>query len=156
MLFRSPDMPSFSKMLKNYGRGRAEQFRLHPTSGSALNFAPPALVIYSVAVAPFVLMFSMFLLLTADRIDLFLLLNSPLPIYFLLTFLSAVQTRRFPTGRNKADDSSFCISILRMQRLILYCHFGYGEGFLRGMKTTLKPIGDRPEVEVELEVAQSA
>ena len=24
-----------------YGRGRAEQFRLHPTPGSALNFVPP-------------------------------------------------------------------------------------------------------------------
>src|SRR5208282_16272 len=28
-------------MLLNYGRGRAEQFRLHPTLGSAPNFVPP-------------------------------------------------------------------------------------------------------------------
>ena len=29
---------AFCKMLMTYGRGRAEQFRLHPTAGSALNF----------------------------------------------------------------------------------------------------------------------
>src|SRR4029077_9061028 len=34
-------LKAFVKMLLNYGRGRAEQFRLHPTVGSALNFVPP-------------------------------------------------------------------------------------------------------------------
>jgi hypothetical protein len=29
-----------------YGRGRAEQFRLHPTLGSALNFVPPLFVAF--------------------------------------------------------------------------------------------------------------
>ena len=32
-----------------YGRGRAEQFRLHPTPGSALNFVPPLFLVYLVA-----------------------------------------------------------------------------------------------------------
>ena len=32
---------AFARMLMTYGRGRAEQFRLHPTLGSALNFVPP-------------------------------------------------------------------------------------------------------------------
>jgi glycosyltransferase involved in cell wall biosynthesis len=36
-----PTMKAFIKMLFNYGRGRAEQFRLHPTPGSILNFVPP-------------------------------------------------------------------------------------------------------------------
>jgi succinoglycan biosynthesis protein ExoA len=41
-----PTLTSFIKMLMTYGRGRAEQFRLHPTPGSALNFVPPIFVLY--------------------------------------------------------------------------------------------------------------
>ena len=37
-------LQAFCKMLMNYGRGRAEQFRLHPTPGSAMNFVPPVFV----------------------------------------------------------------------------------------------------------------
>jgi GT2 family glycosyltransferase len=33
---------SFAKMLFSYGGGRAQQFRLHPTPGSFINFVPPA------------------------------------------------------------------------------------------------------------------
>jgi succinoglycan biosynthesis protein ExoA len=40
---------SFVRMLLTYGRGRAEQFRVHPTSGSVLNFAPPLFCLYLVA-----------------------------------------------------------------------------------------------------------
>lgn len=40
---------AFVKMLLNYGRGRAEQFRLHPTPGSALNFVPPLFCLYLLA-----------------------------------------------------------------------------------------------------------
>ena len=41
-------LKAFIKMLLNYGRGRAEQFRLHPTPGSALNFVPPLFCVYLV------------------------------------------------------------------------------------------------------------
>src|SRR5579862_7634907 len=41
---------SFAKMLFSYGRGRAEQFRLHPTAGSAINFVPPAFCLYLLSV----------------------------------------------------------------------------------------------------------
>jgi hypothetical protein len=41
-----PTLKAFIKMLTTYGRGRAEQFRLHPTLGSALNFVPPGFVLY--------------------------------------------------------------------------------------------------------------
>lgn len=41
-----PTLNTFIKMLINYGRGRAEQFRLHPTLGSALNFVPPLFCAY--------------------------------------------------------------------------------------------------------------
>ena len=40
---------SFCRMLLNYGRGRAEQFRLHPTLRSAPNFVPPLFCLYLVA-----------------------------------------------------------------------------------------------------------
>jgi succinoglycan biosynthesis protein ExoA len=37
---------SFAKMLYSYGGGRAQQFRLHPTAGSFINFVPPAFCLY--------------------------------------------------------------------------------------------------------------
>jgi hypothetical protein len=43
------NLRAFMKMLMTYGRGRAEQFRLHPTAGSALNFAPPLFCLYLLA-----------------------------------------------------------------------------------------------------------
>jgi glycosyltransferase involved in cell wall biosynthesis len=44
-----PNFRSFCKMLLSYGRGRAEQFRLHPTLRSAPNFVPPLFCLYLVA-----------------------------------------------------------------------------------------------------------
>jgi succinoglycan biosynthesis protein ExoA len=40
---------AFCRMLKTYGRGRAEQFRLHPTANSIANFVPPLFVVYLLA-----------------------------------------------------------------------------------------------------------
>jgi hypothetical protein len=45
-----PTLGAFCRMLMNYGRGRAEQFRLHPTGGSALNLVPPLFCAYLLAV----------------------------------------------------------------------------------------------------------
>jgi succinoglycan biosynthesis protein ExoA len=50
-------LKAFGKMLFTYGRGRAEQFRLHPTPGSALNFVPPLFCAYLVAAPLFSLSF---------------------------------------------------------------------------------------------------
>jgi succinoglycan biosynthesis protein ExoA len=44
-----PTIRAFARMLFGYGRGRAEQFRLHPTFGSALNFLPPLFCLYVLA-----------------------------------------------------------------------------------------------------------
>jgi len=41
-----PTLRAFCKMLMTYGRGRTEQFRLHPTFGSAMNFVPPLFVLF--------------------------------------------------------------------------------------------------------------
>ncbi len=51
LAYRRPraTLRAFCKMLLNYGRGRAEQFRLHPTLGSAPNFVPPLFCLYLVA-----------------------------------------------------------------------------------------------------------
>ena len=50
-VYRRPrrSLKSFVKMLLNYGRGRAEQFRLKPTVGSAPNFVPPLFCVYLLA-----------------------------------------------------------------------------------------------------------
>ena len=45
-------LKAFAKMLMNYGRGRAEQFRTTPTLGSLPNFVPPAFCAYLVVVLP--------------------------------------------------------------------------------------------------------
>jgi GT2 family glycosyltransferase len=44
-----PSLRSFCKMLLTYGRGRAEQFRLHPAFRSAPNFVPPLFCLYLLA-----------------------------------------------------------------------------------------------------------
>src|SRR5207253_2896434 len=52
-VYRRPraSLRAFAKMLMTYGRGRAEQFRLHPTAGSMLNFVPPLFCVYLVTLA---------------------------------------------------------------------------------------------------------
>jgi hypothetical protein len=40
---------AFCRMLLTYGRGRAEQFRVHPTFGSVLNFVPPLFCLYLIS-----------------------------------------------------------------------------------------------------------
>jgi glycosyltransferase involved in cell wall biosynthesis len=47
-----PTFRAFRRMLLNYGRGRAEQFRLHPTLRSAPNFVPPLFCLF-LAALPF-------------------------------------------------------------------------------------------------------
>jgi len=48
IVYRRPrrTLKAFARMLRIYGRGRAEQFRRHPTFGSALNFVPPLFCVY--------------------------------------------------------------------------------------------------------------
>jgi succinoglycan biosynthesis protein ExoA len=50
LVYRRPrgTFTAFCKMLLNYGRGRAEQFRLHPTFGSLPNFVPPLFCLFLV------------------------------------------------------------------------------------------------------------
>lgn len=114
---------AFTRMLFNYGRGRAEQFRLHPTAGSILNFAPPLLVLYAVA-TPW---------LPAG-------LTWGWGIYALALILGAT----LHPGQTISQR-------LALLPLILVSHLSYGAGFWRGLFTALRRGGAPAPVQVELE-----
>jgi cellulose synthase/poly-beta-1,6-N-acetylglucosamine synthase-like glycosyltransferase len=121
-------MGAFGKMLMTYGRGRAEQFRLHPTLGSAPNFVPPLFCLYLV-LTPF--------------LPLWML--SPLALYAVVVLAQAV-----------ALNSCIVCSLPRLVPLIVMCHVFYGLGFWNGLFTSLKTGGGSRSVRVELEkVARS-
>lgn len=123
-----PTLYAFCKMLFTYGRGRAEQFRLHPTPGSALNFVPPLFVVYLEAS-----------FLTAGWLGP--VVFAPLGLYLL-----TVVAQTFVSMTTKG----FVRSLLAMP-LVIASHIFYGLGFWRGLFTTLKPAGQKPAFEVQLE-----
>jgi hypothetical protein len=117
-------------MLMTYGRGRAEQFRLQPTLGSALNFVPPIFCLYLLAL-PFLLA-----LTTIGKICLV-----PLAFYALAVLAQGVGL---------AAGGQVWQSLAAIP-LIVLTHVLYGFGFWRGWFTPLKPPEQRPQVEVVLE-----
>lgn len=124
-----PTLNAFCRMLMTYGRGRAEQFRLHPTPGSALNFVPPLFCVYLAAV-PF---------LTAGALGALALV--PLGLYALAVLAqTAVSASRKGVARS-----------LAAAPLVVVTHLFYGFGFWRGLLTKLKPGGGKPSTEVTLE-----
>jgi hypothetical protein len=126
VVFRRPrsSLKAFARMLMTYGRGRAEQFRLHPTLGSALNFVPPLFVLY-LLVGPW----------------LGLLGLAPLGLYGL-----AVLGQTGVSAASKGVGRS-----LAALPLVVLTHLFYGLGFWRGLVTRLKPSETRPVTEVALE-----
>jgi succinoglycan biosynthesis protein ExoA len=123
-------LKSFARMLMTYGRGRAEQFRLHPTPGSALNFVPPLFCIYLMAL-PFLEA------LTPIRMVCLV----PLVFYALAVLVQAVVL---------AAGGRVCQSLAAIP-LIVLTHVLYGLGFWRGLFTALKPRGQQPPTQVVLE-----
>ncbi len=117
-------------MLMTYGRGRAEQFRLHPTPGSALNFVPPLFLVYLVAL-PFLLA-----LLPFGRFFLV-----PMGFYGLAVLAQAAV---LAVRKNM-------LRAIAAVPLIVMSHILYGWGFWRGLFTKLHVSGQRPAVEVLLE-----
>lgn len=105
-----PTLRAFIKMLLNYGRGRAEQFRLHPTLGSAINFVPPLFLLYAAAFA-----------------FLSPLLRWPMALYALLVLAQALA---ITAGRLR-----LCLPVAP---LIVLTHLLYGLGFWRGLFTRPK------------------
>ncbi len=115
---------AFCKMLFNYGRGRAEQFRLHPTFGSALNFAPPLFCLY-------------------------LALLPALPWYFvygLAVYVAALLAQGVVLLPLKKIHW-----LPKIAWLIFVSHVCYGVGFWRGCLTKPKPPGSGPGADVKLE-----
>ena len=115
---------SFCKMLLNYGRGRAEQVRLHPTLRSAPNFAPPLFVVYLLA-APFFGMLGLW----------------PLLAYLALVMLQAVVL----SFRGGIAQSICAIPLIILVPVL------YGVGFWRGLFTKLKTGKGGPKIDVDLE-----
>ena len=132
LIHRRPrsNLGSFARMLMTYGRGRAEQFRLHPTMGSALNFIPPLFCLYLVAL-PFLLA-----LIPSGMVCLV-----PLACY---AFAVLAQAAVLAAGGR-------VLQSFAAMPLIVLTHILYGLGFWRGLFTTLKPRGQPPPPSVVLE-----
>jgi hypothetical protein len=123
-------MKSFAKMLMTYGRGRAEQFRLHPTFGSVLNLVPPLFDLYLVVAA---------IALACGGWGKLALI--PLGFYLLLVIaqglVMAMEARP--------------LASLAATPLIVLTHILYGFGFWRGLFTPLHApqSGEKTEVVIE-------
>lgn len=123
-----PSLPAFARMLMTYGRGRAEQFRVNPTPGSALNFVPPLFLLYLIG-----LPLGLWSLGWAGW--------APLAAYG-LAVLAQVATLLPKGGLGRS---------LGAWPLIVLAHVLYGLGFWRGLFTRLQRGGARPDLEVKLE-----
>ena len=133
IVYRRPrhSLGAFARMLKTYGRGRAEQVRLHPTLGSAPNLVPPVFCVYLAVVAA--------ALAGWPSIGKYLL--APLAFYALAVLGQALLL---------AGGGHLAHSIAAMP-LIVLTHILYGYGFWRGLFTPLKPPAERAPVPVVVE-----
>lgn len=129
------NLGSFARMLMTYGRGRAEQFRLHPTPGSALNFVPPLICLYLLALPTWLALAPMGWLGLV-----------PLTFYGLALLAQGLVL----AAGGKVGQSVAAIP------LIVLTHVLYGCGFWRGLFTSLGPPGQRSTVEVALETVHHA
>ncbi len=124
-----PSLKAFAKMLQTYGRGRAEQFRLHPTPGSALNFVPPLFCLYLLAVLACWLVGPFLPGLASSR--LVVLIPSTLYALLVLGQAAALATR------------GHLVRSLAAIPMIVLSHLLYGVGFWRGLFTKFKPVEQR-------------
>ena len=129
-------LKAFARMLMTYGRGRAEQFRVHPTFGSVLNFVPPLFLVYLLTL-PVVWVIT-FVPSAAWQRDLY---HLPLLLYGIAVWLQVIAL--IPRGGLRR---SLCAA-----PLMVLAHLLYGAGFWRGLFTTLKPPDERSNVPVSLE-----
>lgn len=123
---------SFAKMLYSYGGGRAQQFRLHPTAGSFINFVPPAFCVYLV-----LLLIAVFLLPPLWS----LVLSTPLVLYLLAVLVQtfAVMAR-----------TSFMAG-LRALPLLALTNILYGAGVLRGFFSKIAHVKPGGATDIRLE-----
>lgn len=121
---------AFARMLRTYGRGRAEQFRVNPTVGSALNFVPPLFCVY--------LLVTIVALFAAPSFAKVLLI--PLGLYVLAVLAQAIASMRTVP----------VVYSLAAIPFVVMTHILYGYGFWRGLFTKLK-APERMEVPVKIE-----
>ena len=133
-----PTVNAFCKMLFNYGRGRAEQFRLNPTRGSVLNFVPPLFCLYLLSL-PWLVTFAVSI--ARDPA-----LSLRLVLLPLLAYGWAVLAQTIYSAMGKGLRRS-----LSALPFIVLTHLLYGFGFWRGLFTRLTKPADRPSIEVALE-----
>jgi cellulose synthase/poly-beta-1,6-N-acetylglucosamine synthase-like glycosyltransferase len=126
LVYRRPraTFKAFCKMLLTYGRGRAEQFRLHPTLRSAPNFVPPLFCLFLVAL-PFL---------------------PPIFRWALAAYGAAVLVQALAILPLKRLHW-----LPAMLGLIFTSHLLYGLGFWRGCLTKPKPPPPAVSAEVKLE-----
>jgi hypothetical protein len=129
-------LKAFFKMLRTYGRGRAEQFRENPTFGSAPNFAPPLFLLYLITLS---VLWVIAFITGQQRIAA--LCSLPFIVYVLLVLAQTVAL--VPRG---GIARSLCAL-----PLIVLSHVLYGLGFWLGLFTKLKREGERSNVPVTLE-----
>ena len=132
---------AFAKMLRTYGRGRAEQFRATPTFGSALNFVPPLFLVYLFTLP--VVWAITFVPAAACQRDLY---HLPLWCYGMAVLLQVIAL--IPAGG--------AVRGLCALPLIVLTHLLYGYGFWHGLFTKLKPPGEKSNVPVRLETVTSS
>jgi succinoglycan biosynthesis protein ExoA len=138
-VYRRPrrNLLTFAKMLRTYGRGRAEQFRATPSFGSALNFVPPLFLVYLLTLP--VVWALTFVPAAIWQPDVYQL---PLMIYGMVVLLQVIAL--IPSGG--------AVRGLCAMPLIVLTHLLYGFGFWHGLFTRLKPPGEKSTVPVQLEI----
>jgi succinoglycan biosynthesis protein ExoA len=130
-------LAAFFKMLRTYGRGRAEQFRVNPTLRSAPNFVPPLFCLY-------LLTFVIFHLTALGQPFSALKLISLIPLALYALAILAQTAISIPTFG--------LINSLLAVPLLVAPHLCYGYGFWRGLFTVLHRRGEnRQRIQVMLE-----
>ena len=127
---------AFAKMLRTYGRGRAEQFRVTPTFGSTLNFVPPLFLIYLLTLP---VVWNLSLPTAWQRLLMFYTL--PLGFYVMVVFVQIVAFM---------SRGGFIRSLCALP-LIVLTHGLYGFGFWHGLFTKLKAPTEATKLPVQLE-----
>jgi succinoglycan biosynthesis protein ExoA len=140
---------AFAKMLRIYGRGRAEQFRVNPTPGSALNFVPPLFCLYLVLLPALYFLFPAMFSLSwqeAGPDSPFPQLRYSLAVAPLLIYGCAVLMQSLAL---MARDGR--IRSVGTLPLIMLTHIFYGLGFWHGLFTDLKkpPVQSAESVTIQ-------
>ncbi len=138
IVWRRPrrSLKAFARMLTTYGRGRAEQFRVNPTFGSALNFVPPLFLVYLVS-----LLVVWVVAFASQLHGAPTLYTAPLLCYALALLVQAAAL----AARGGVVKSVFAVPLMVLSHLL------YGFGFWRGLFTPLKTGGQSSGPPVALE-----